>query len=75
VDATWRFVGGLFALAAGLTPWLTVARWPGKSYVAVVLLLAVLVGADNVPIARTFVTAFVNVIMSCAPPCADGIAQ
>jgi hypothetical protein len=65
----------VFALAAGLAPWLTVARWPGKSYVAVVLLLAVLVGADNLPIARTFVTDFVNVIPSCAPPCADGIAQ
>ena len=65
----------IFALSAGLAPWLTAANTSGKAYIAVVLLLAVLVGADNLPVAHAFVTDFDNVTVSCAPPCADKLGQ
>ncbi len=65
----------IFALGAGLAPWLSAARMSGKAYIAVVLLLAVLVGADNLPIASAFVTDFDDVHLSCPAPCADKIGQ
>ena len=39
------------------------------------LVLAVLVGADNLPIASAFVADFDQVHVSCAAPCADGVGQ
>ena len=65
----------IFALAAGLAPWLSAARWSGRAYIAAVLLLAVLVGADNIPIASAFVADFDHVSLSCVAPCADGTGQ
>ena len=65
----------IFALAAGLAPWLSVTNKSGMAYVAVVLLLAVLVGADNLPIVSTFVTDFDNVHVNCVAPCTDTVGQ
>jgi len=60
----------IFALSAGLAPWLTAAKPSGKAYIAVVLLLGVLIGANNLPIVSAFVTDFDNVSVPCVPPCA-----
>ncbi len=65
----------IFGLAAGLAPWLSAKRWPGRAYIGVVLVLAVLVGADNIPIASAFVADFDQVHLSCPAPCADGLGQ
>ena len=65
----------VFALGVGLAPWLSAARLSGKVYIAVVLLLAVLVGADNLPIAGAFVADFDNVAPTCAPLCGDKVGQ
>ena len=65
----------IFALAAGLAPWLSAAKMSGRAYIAVVLLLTLLVGADNLPIASVFVTDFDNSNATCAPPCADKVGQ
>jgi hypothetical protein len=65
----------IFALGAGLAPWLTVTRTSGKIYTAAVLLLALLIGADNLPIASTFVTDFDTVHVDCVAPCTDAVGQ
>ena len=65
----------IFALAAGLAPWLSAAKISGKAYIAVVLLLTLLVGADNLSIASVFVSDFDNANTTCAPPCADKLGQ
>jgi hypothetical protein len=65
----------IFALACGLAPFLRFATPSGKFYTAVVLLLVLLVGADNLPIATVFVTDFDHVQSGCAPPCADKVGQ
>ena len=65
----------IFALAAGLAPWLSAAKMSGRAYIAVVLLLTLLVGADNLPIASVFVSDFDNANTTCAPPCADKVGQ
>jgi hypothetical protein len=65
----------IFALACGLAPFLRSATLSGKLYTAVVLLLVLLVGADNLPIATVFVTDFDHVQSTCAPPCADQVGQ
>jgi hypothetical protein len=65
----------IFALACGLAPFLRIVKLSGKLYIAVVLLLVLLVGADNVPIASVFVTDFDHVQTTCAPPCADKVGQ
>jgi hypothetical protein len=65
----------IFALACGLAPFLRFARRSGQLYAAAVLLLALLTGADNLPIASAFVTDFNHVQASCAPPCRDQVGQ
>ena len=65
----------IFALAAGLAPWLSAAKMSGRAYIAMVLLLTLLVGADNLPIASVFVSDFDNANATCAPPCADKVGQ
>lgn len=65
----------IFALGAGLAPWLSAARLSGKAYIAAVLSLAVLIGADNIPIARAFVTDFDHIGLSCPAPCADKVGH
>ncbi|MSP02311.1 MAG: hypothetical protein EXR07_14855 [Acetobacteraceae bacterium] len=65
----------IFALSAGLAPWLTTVRTSGKAYIAAVLLLAVLIGADNLPIASAFVTDFDTVKLNCVAPCTDTVGQ
>lgn len=65
----------IFALGAGLAPWLSAARFSGKAYIATVLLLAVLVGADNLPIACAFVADFDHVSLPCPAPCTDKVGQ
>ncbi|MBN8888810.1 MAG: hypothetical protein BGP12_08980 [Rhodospirillales bacterium 70-18] len=67
----------IFALGAGLAPWLTGARWRWRgAYIGVVLVLAGLTGADNIAAARDFVTRFdvVRVVPPCAGPCARPVA-
>lgn len=62
-----------FILGAGLAPWVAGTRLPRRIYIAVVLLLAVLVGIDNLTVASAFVTDFDTVnIPNCPPPCAGG---
>jgi hypothetical protein len=64
----------LFGLAAGLAPWVRhmgFARW---TYVAAVLGLAVLTGADNLPIVDAFTRTFDKVDIGCPAPCAE-VAQ
>ncbi len=64
-----------FILGAGLAPWVAGTRLPRGIYVAVVLLLAVLVGIDNLSTAWGFVTDFDTVnIPNCPPPC-TGVPQ
>jgi hypothetical protein len=61
----------VFALAAGLAPWVRdmgALRW---AYVGVVLALAVLVAADNVPIVNAFTQAFDHVVIDCPAPCTE----
>jgi hypothetical protein len=65
----------IFALACGLAPFLRFTQRSGQLYTAVVLLLVLLVGADNLPIASAFVTDFDHVLASCAPPCKDQVGQ
>ncbi len=65
----------VFVLACGLAPWLTWARRSGKAYVTMVLLLALLVGADNLPIVRDFARSFDKVEFSCQAPCTDIVGQ
>ena len=65
----------IFALSAGLAPWLSVTTIAGKAYIAVVLLLAILIGADNLPIAIDFVTDFDTVHLNCVAPCTDTVGQ
>jgi len=61
----------LFALAAGLAPWLRASRPAGKVYIAAVLLLAVLSAADNLALASAFVTDFDQPITRCPAPCQE----
>ncbi len=65
----------VFALACGLAPWLRCARWPGKAYLAVVVLLAVMIGANNLPVASVFAESFDTVDLSCVAPCTDKVGQ
>jgi hypothetical protein len=65
----------IFALACGLAPFLRISQRSGRVYTAAVLLLALLVGADNLPIAAAFVTDFDRVQTGCAPPCNDQVGQ
>lgn len=65
----------IFALGAGLAPWLSAGRPAGKAYIVVVLLLAAFVGANNLPIAVAFVTDFDAVNPSCVAPCADLVGR
>jgi hypothetical protein len=65
----------IFALACGLAPFLRIANLSGKLYTGTVVLLVLLVGADNLPIATSFVTDFDHVQSTCAPPCADKVGQ
>ncbi len=61
----------VFGLAAGLAPWVRemgVARW---LYVGVVVALAVLVAADNLPIVEAFTRAFDKVEINCPAPCTE----
>jgi hypothetical protein len=65
----------IFALACGLAPFIRFSQRSGRLYTAFVLLLVLLVGADNLPIASAFVTDFDHVHASCAPPCKDQVGQ
>jgi hypothetical protein len=65
----------IFALACGLAPFLRFAERSGKLYSAAVLLLVLLAGADNLPIAAAFVTDFDHAQSTCAPPCKDQVGQ
>jgi hypothetical protein len=65
----------IFTLACGLAPFLHFAQRSGQLYAAVVLLLVLLVGADNLPIAAAFVADFDHVHATCAPPCKDQVGQ
>jgi hypothetical protein len=63
----------VFALAAGLAPWVRemgAVRW---AYVGVVVALAVLVGADNLPIVDTFTRTFDHVVIDCPAPCTEQV--
>lgn len=64
----------IFALGAGLAPWLAgQSRRLRGAYVCVVLALAALIGANNLPIAAQFVSGFDQVDTPCPAPCADGL--
>jgi hypothetical protein len=65
----------IFALGAGLAPWLSAGRSAGRAYIVVVLLLAALVGAKNLPIVGAFVTDFDGVNPPCVAPCADPVGR
>jgi hypothetical protein len=65
----------VFALGAGLAPWMALRTLAGKLYLTCVLMLALLVAANNLPIARTFVADFDAVHLDCASPCADRVGQ
>jgi hypothetical protein len=61
----------VFSLAAGLAPWvrrMQTARW---LYTGAVLALAVLIGADNLPIAAAFTRTFDKVDTQCPAPCTE----
>jgi hypothetical protein len=61
----------LFGPAAGLAPWVRhmgIARW---AYVAAVLVLAILLGANNLPIVDTFTRTFDKVDIGCPAPCTE----
>ena len=61
----------VFALAAGLAPWVRdmgFARW---AYVAAVLALNVMVGVHNLPIVDAFTRAFDHVQIDCPAPCTE----
>lgn len=61
----------VFGLAAGLAPWVREMRTTRWLYVGAVLALAVLVGADNLPIAEAFTRAFDKVDIGCPAPCTE----
>jgi hypothetical protein len=61
----------VFALAAGVAPWIRETRLPRLLYVGVVLVLAVLIAADNLPIAEAFTRAFDKVDINCPAPCTE----
>ncbi len=65
----------VFALGAGLAPWLADARPPRRwAYVACVLALAVCTGVNNFPRAASFVTRFDNPTVHegpCEAPCVN----
>jgi hypothetical protein len=65
----------VFALGAGVAPWLSFRSGTGKVYAGGVLLLALLLAINNVPIAHRFVTDFDEVYLACTPPCADQVGQ
>jgi hypothetical protein len=65
----------IFALACGLAPFLRFADLSGKLYTGAVLLLVLLAGADNLPIAGAFVSDFDHVQLNCTAPCEDKIGQ
>src|SRR3954470_17709959 len=55
----------VFALGAGLAPWLTIRSAAGKTYAGAVLALALLLAVNNLPIALSFASDFDTVQMSC----------
>jgi hypothetical protein len=59
-----------FILGAGLAPWVAGTHVARAIYVTVVLVLAVLVGINNLSVASEFVTSFDIVNVRCAAPCA-----
>jgi hypothetical protein len=59
----------VLGLAAGLAPHLSVARPAGRAYAAAVLLLTLLLAANNLPIAAAFTSDFDVVNMPCPKPC------
>lgn len=61
----------VFGLACGLAPWVRQMRTARWVYVAVVLGLAGLVGADNLPIVQTFTQTFDKVDIGCPAPCTE----
>lgn len=65
----------IFALGAGLAPWLAGrSRRLRGAYIGVVLVLATLTGANNLPVAAHFVRGFDRVDTPCPAPCAGGPA-
>ena len=63
----------VFAVAAGLAPWLAGRRRASAAYVASVLALAGLLAAVNVPSAAEFTTRFDVPDTTCPAPCNDGL--
>jgi hypothetical protein len=64
----------IFALGAGLAPWMASRPMRTRSvYIAFVLALACLIGANNLAAAARFVTDFDVVDTPCPAPCAGGI--
>jgi hypothetical protein len=61
----------VFALAAGLAPWLSGRDLAGRIYLGVVTLLIVLFAINNLPIVVRFTQDFDQVHLACTPPCAD----
>jgi len=61
----------VFGLAAGLAPWVREMKSMRWLYVAAVLALAGLVGADNLPIADAFTRTFDTVDIQCPAPCTE----
>ena len=61
----------VFGLACGLAPWVSGMRGLRWAYVGVVLAVAGLVGADNLPIAMAFTRSFDKVEMQCPAPCTE----
>ena len=61
-----------FILGAGLAPWVADRRLARAAYIGVVLLLAGLVGSDNLSTAAAFVADFDSVNLPCAAPCSGG---
>ena len=61
----------VFALAAGLAPWVRGMRAARIAYVGVVLALTAVVAADNLPIVDTFTRTFDHVVIDCPAPCAE----
>jgi len=63
----------IFAVGAGVAPWLAKrALWMRSLYCGVALLLLVLVGANNIPKAIQFVSDFDNITAPCSLPCDTG---
>ena len=65
----------IFALGAGLAPWIASRPPRARSvYIGVVLMLALLVGMNNLRTVAGFVTDFDTITTPCPAPCAGGPA-